>query len=106
MSSSVIAILWIIFTIGTWIAYHKIFSVYYFSISKGLMKEIITCAFVGILLTSLTLYFWWLTALIIIVVGIVISGKVDDSSKRKAIIIFFVILAIVIALSGIVAKSA
>lgn len=106
MSTSIGGILWIVFSVGVWVLYHKIFDVYYFNFSKGLVKELITSAFVGALLMSATLYLWWLSDIILIIAGIIVSGKTEDPRKKKTIIIVFVIIAIIIALAGISAKSA
>ncbi len=105
MSGTVIVILWIIFSIGTWIAYHKIFTVYYFSLSQGLMKELLLSAFIGGILTALTLYFWWVAAIILLLVGVGVSGKTENPSGKKAIMVVFVIAAIVVAIVGISYKS-
>lgn len=105
MGGTVVVILWIIFSIGTWIAYHKIFTVYYFSLSQGLMKELFLSAFIGGILTALTLYFWWVAAIILLLVGVGVSGKTENLSGKKAIMVVFVIAAIVVAIVGISYKS-
>lgn len=98
-------VLWIVFSIGVWAAYHKIFTVYYFSLSKGLMKELLVSAFLGAVLTALTLYLWWVTAIILLVVGVGVSGKTENPSGKKAIIGFFVIAAIAVSIVGIIYRS-
>lgn len=103
--SGIVAVLWIVFSIGVWIAYHKIFTVYYFSLSQGLMKELILSAFLGALLTALTLYFWWVTVIILLLVGVSVSGKTENPSGKKAIIVVFAVAAIVVAIVGINYKS-
>lgn len=106
VSTLVGGILWVIFSVGVWVLYHKLFDVYYFNFSKGLLKEVVTSAFVGVLLMSATLYLWWLSDIILIIAGIIVSEKTEDPRKKKTIIIVFVIFAIIIALAGISAKSA
>lgn len=101
MGGTVVVILWIIFSIGTWIAYHKTFTVYYFSLSRGLMKELLLSAFIGGILTVLTLYFWWVAAIILLLVGVGVSGKTEKPSGKKTIMVVFVIAAIVVAIVGI-----
>ncbi len=103
--SGITMVLWIVFTIGVWIVYHKIFTVYYFNLSQGLIKELILSAFAGIVLTGLTLYFWWITAIILLLVGLGASGKTENPSGKKAIITVFVIAAIAVAIVGINFKS-
>ena len=105
MSSMVMMILWIGFSIGAWVLYHKIFTVYYFSVTRGLMRELGTALIVGLVLTAITLYLWWLTALIIIFVGCSVAGKVEDAGKKKKIITAFIIVAVVVAFVGISVRS-
>lgn len=103
--SGIVTVLWIVFSIGVWITYHKIFSVYYFSLSQGLMKELFLSAFLGMILTVLTLYLWWLTAIILLLVGLGVSGKTENPSGKKAIMVVFAIVAVVVAIVGISFKS-
>lgn len=103
--SGIVVVLWIVFSIGVWITYHKIFTVYYFDLSQGLMKELILSAFLGGILTALTLYFWWITAIILLLVGVGVSGKTENLSSKKAIMVVFAIAAIVVAIVGINYKS-
>lgn len=97
--------LWIVFSIGVWILYHKIFTVYYFSLSQGLMKEFLISAFVGMLLTELTLYFWWLSAIILLLVGVGASGKAESPTGKKTVMAVFVAAAVIVAIVGIYSKS-
>lgn len=102
---NIVIVLWLVFSIGVWIVYHKIFTVYYFNLSQGLMKELILSAFLGALLTALTLYFWWIAAIILLLVGVGVSGKTENSSGKKAIMVVFCIAVIVVAIVGISYKS-
>lgn len=103
--SGVVVVLWVIFSIGVWVIYHKIFAVYYFNLSQGLIKEFLLSAFFGMILTGLTLYFWWLTAIILLLAGFGVSGKTENPSGKKAILVVFAIAAIVVAIVGINFKS-
>lgn len=103
--SGIVTVLWIVFSIGVWVIYHKIFTVYYFNLSQGLMKELFLSAFVGMILTGLTLHFWWLTAIILLLVGFGFSTKTENPSGKKVIIVVFAIAAIVVAIVGISTKS-
>lgn len=105
MSGTVVLVLWIAFSIGIWILYHKIFTVYYFSVSRGLMKELMVALMAGFGLTVVTLYLWWLSVLIILLVGIAVAGKAENSSSKKGIIIAFAVMAIVVAIVGISMRS-
>lgn len=105
MSGTVVLVLWIAFSIGIWILYHKIFTVYYFSVSRGLMKELMVALMAGFGLTVVTLYMWWLSVLIILLVGITVAGKAENSSSKKGIIITFAVMAIVVAIVGISMRS-
>ena len=48
MAGGILFGLWIFWTIALLILYHKVFTVYYFSLGNGLMKEIVTAFFLGI----------------------------------------------------------
>ncbi len=39
----ILAVIWLVLAIGNWIIYHKIFSVAYFDLGRGLMKEAVCC---------------------------------------------------------------
>ncbi len=98
---SLFGIVWIIWTIALLILYHKWFEVYYFSLGNGLLKELVTAAFLGIIMTGLTFYLWWLTAIIIIIIGLSLMGKTNS----KTPLIIAIILAIVISIMGINVKN-
>lgn len=101
----IVMVLWIVFSIGVWITYHKIFAVYYFNLSQGLMKELFLSALGGLILTGLTLNYWWIAAIILLLVGLGVSGKTENPSGKKAIMVAFAIAAIVVAIIGISTKS-
>ena len=77
--------------------YHKIFTVYYFDLGHGLLKELGVSFILGLIMTALTFYFWWLTAIIIIVVGLAFKAK----SSSNAPFIIAVVLAVIVAFLGI-----
>lgn len=104
MGEGTLFVLWAFFTIFALVIYHKIFAVYYFNLSRGIMSELFGAVCVGGLLAALSIYLWWLTAIIIVVVGLVTAGKVTDSSMKKVIMIVFVVIAIIISIVGISAK--
>ena len=97
MSESVLAILWLGWTIALLILYHKVFSVYYFNLSRGLMKEIIGACFLGGIMTGVTLSCWYVSAIIIIIIGLSVSGKM----KSKAPVIVAIICAIIVSFMGV-----
>ena len=99
--SGVVTVLWVVYSIGVWIVYHKIFEVYYFNLAQGLMKELFLSAFLGLILTGLTLSLWWLAAIILLLVGLGVSGKAQTPSGKHTIIALFVIAAIIISIVGI-----
>lgn len=71
--SNMFFILVVICTLFCWIIYHKIFTVYYADVGKGLLNEFITSAILGTVLAMLILIlfvkFWYI---IIALLGIVI----------------------------------
>lgn len=94
---NMVGIIWIIWTVALLVFFHKIFTVYYFNLSLGLLKELLFAAILGAMMTGLTLYFWWLTAIIIILFGI---GTAKKTSSSLALI-GCIILAVIIAVMGI-----
>lgn len=100
MYAIVFMILWLIWTIVCFIAYHKIFSVYYFSLFYGLVKEIFFCSFAGALLSGLTIMISTPLAIGIIIVGFIVSRNLDSTFARNACFAICVLLALIIFLSG------
>jgi hypothetical protein len=97
----ILGITWLFWIVALLVFYHKVFTVYYFSLGNAIMKELFVAAFIGGIMALLTLSLWWLTAIIIIVVGLVNMGK----SGNKAHIVVAVILAIAISIIGISATG-
>ena len=100
MDTAVLGVLWLVFTIGAWVLYHKIFTVYYFDVSKGLFREFFGAMMVGLLLTGITLYLWWLTAIIFIITGLALAGKIENPSIKITVIVIFIIIAIIVSVVG------
>lgn len=101
MSSGILFVIWLFYVIAILVLYHKVFDVYYFDLGHGIMKEIVTACFVGLLLTGITMKWWYIAVAIIILCGLSCMGKVEDSSAKKVIAAIFVVIAIVIAVMGI-----
>ena len=99
MSESVLGILGIGWTIALLIMYHKVFSVYYFNLSRGLMKEVVGACMLGAIMAGVTLAYWYVSAVIIIVIGLSVSSKM----KSKVPIIIAVICAIFLSFVGFTA---
>jgi hypothetical protein len=93
----ILGIIWLFWIVALLVFYHKVFTVYYFSLGNAIMKELLIAAFIGGIMTLLTLSLWWLTAIIIIIVGLVNMGK----SGNKSHIVVAIILAILISIFGI-----
>ena len=98
---TLLLIVWLAWVIALLVLYHTVFTVYYFSLGKGVMKELIGAVICGTVMTALTFYFWWVTALIILGIGLVNMSR----SGEKYHIIVAVIIAIVIAIIGMSIKS-
>ncbi|MBQ7148983.1 MAG: hypothetical protein IJR96_09560 [Pseudobutyrivibrio sp.] len=90
-------IVWLVWVVALEYLYHKVFTVYYFSLGQGLQKELVGAFFLGIIMTGLTFYLWWLTAIIIVAVGIANMSKTGNKSH----IIIAIVLAIVVAILGL-----
>ena len=94
------AIVWLAWVIALLYLYHKVFTVYYFSLGNGLLKELISAGIIGIFMTALTLYLWWVTDIIVILFGIANMSKTGSKSH----IIAAIIVSIVIAVLGIAVR--
>lgn len=68
-------ILTVAYAIAGLIIYHKLFTVYYFSLSQGCFKEIVIALFVGMLLAAATIVYWYIAIPIIILVLIAIFKR-------------------------------
>ena len=101
MSGTIYGIVWIVWVVALLYLYHKVFTVYYFSLGNGIMKELVTAAFLGIIMTALTFYLWWLTAIIILGFGFANMQK----SGNKTFMIIAVVAAIIVAILGISLRS-
>lgn len=91
--------IWIVFTILAFVMYHKIFDVVYLSL-RGLLYELLGCAFVGCILTYLILNFWEITLMLIILAGLFGIIYCKSSTSRIAVGIITIILAIMIVFTG------
>lgn len=90
----------VFYTIAAFVFYHKVFTVYYFSLGNGLLREIICCILVGVFLAGLTLKFSGISALIVVLIGLGMSGKSYSSEGKAGIIAVSVIAAILILITG------
>lgn len=68
-------VLTIAYAIASLIIYHKLFTVFYFDVSMGCGKEVVTALFVGLILAALTIYFWYVSIPIIILVLIALFKR-------------------------------
>lgn len=92
--------MWIGYAIlGLWV-YHKVFTVYYASASNGLMKELVSAAFFGFIMTIITLHFWKFSIVALLILGLMLAAKAEDKSKKITIIVVFIVISIFIGMMG------
>lgn len=96
----ILTILIIGWGIACFVFYHKVFTVYYFSLSRGLMEEILWCGFLGYILASLTLKFSTPLAIGLIIAGWLLTRNIDSATLRNICFSLFAVAAIVIFFSG------
>lgn len=101
----IVIIVWIVYTVICEIIYHKIFNVYYFSLSKGCLTELTGCGIAAAVLTGLTMYIYIPLAIIVIALGIAIpivvpAMKHGDMPGKVLIRVIAVILTFCILLAG------
>lgn len=93
----ILGFVWIAWIIALLVLYHKVFTVYYFNLGDGLLREFVTALILGLIMAGLTFYLWWLTAIIIIAIGFAAMGKLNSNTP----LIIAVVLAIIVAILGI-----
>ena len=100
MYQIVLGVLTVGWGIACFVFYHKVFTVYYFSLSRGLMKVILWCAFFGFLLAGLTLKFSTPLAICLIIVGWSLTRNIDSPALRNICFALFAVVAVVVFFSG------
>lgn len=88
--------LWIFWAIAYLVFYHKIFRVYYFDLTRGIIQELFTASIVATVMLIITLKFWWIAAIVVIIIGLSASAKAEN----KGPLVIAVIVAVVIAILG------
>lgn len=68
-------VLAIVSAIFVWIAYHKIFRVFYFDLSRGCIVEIIVSLFCGAALAYLIMNYWFIAVPILVLVILGMAKK-------------------------------
>lgn len=94
-------ILVMIFSIATWVTYHKIFDVAYFDLGRGLLKEFVGCFICGVILTALAVKFWWIIDILIVIVGLLMMLKFRRKEHKIIVLICVGIIAIIVGVIGI-----
>ncbi len=106
VASSVVLIMWIIYSLLFLVIYHKIFSVLYFNLFNGILREFIIAVFTGAIMTGATLWFWQIAVVIILVIGFLAANSAGNPLGKMPVIVIFVILAGVVGIMGYKVKSA
>lgn len=89
-------IMWLVFSITILIIYHKLFRVYYFSVTKGLADEILKSLLLGLFLTFLTIIYFKVALVIIAITGLICLFGCENKNLRVGIIILFTVCGITI----------
>lgn len=71
----VAGIIWIACSFAVWIIYHRLFSVVYFDVANGCLKEIIISGIIGAILAGLILLYWYIAVPLVIFVIIALLKK-------------------------------
>ena len=100
MTMGIAGVLLVVWAIALFVMYHKIFTVFYFDLTRGIGKEIMWCLIGSCILTALTIYFYWVIAIVVAIAGVVLSFKTEDTTKKIYIIVAFIVLAVVVGLIG------
>ncbi len=73
--SILMIILTVVYAVVGLIIYHKLFSVIYFGLGNGCLKEIAVALFIGMALAALTMAFWYISIPVIALVLFAIFKK-------------------------------
>lgn len=88
--------LWIFWAVAYLVFYHKVFRVYYFDLTRGIIQELFTASIVATVMLIITLKFWWIAAIVVIIIGLSASAKAEN----KGPLVIAVIVAIIISVLG------
>ena len=86
--------------VGLFIIYAVLAFVFSYNAVDGVVGALVSCIFIGALLTGLTLYFWKVALVIIILVGLGKIMECESSEGRIAVGIITVIVAVMIVVAG------
>lgn len=100
LSNTVAMIYWIFYTIALLVLYHKVFSVYYFNLKQGLLKELVTSAITGLILTAMSLYYWIIGIIVIMCLALMCVAKIQSPTGKKIIMVIAIIASIMVAIVG------
>jgi hypothetical protein len=80
--SNGIAILVVVFTIINMVIYHKCFSVVYFDLGKGIMRELVFAVLIAWGETALVVKFGKIIVVVVIVVAVILSIVKKNNNKK------------------------
>ena len=64
MADTIFVILWFICSLAVWVIYHRLFSIWYFDLFNGCLKEIITAGVIGAVLAAIIIRFWFIAIIV------------------------------------------
>lgn len=67
--------IWFACSVALLYIYHKLFSVIYFNLASGCLKEIIVCGILGAILTGLIMAYWYIAIPLVILLLIAFTKK-------------------------------
>lgn len=98
--SYTLLVVWAAWAIACFVFYHKIFSVYYFDLFRGIYKELFWCSLIAALLAGVTFLFSTPLAIIMIIVGWILTRKIDSTVLRTSTFLLCIAAAAVIFFTG------
>lgn len=74
MAGWLIGLLWVVYAVLFFVAYHKIFNVVYFDLGKGCLGEIISVVFGGMVMIFLWGSYWVVALIVTLVLLFIVFG--------------------------------
>ncbi len=101
LSTGATFVFWLFYTVLILVAYHKLFAVVYFDTVKGLLKEFIIAAIVGIILTGISLSKPIVGIIVIIIVALIGIAKVQSGGGKAVIVILTIVACVIVGVVGL-----
>lgn len=105
MYTGVSAFLFLFWMAAVLMLYHKVFTVFYFDLGKGLMKEIVGAFFLACGLTYLTAKIWWVILIISLIAAAILFFGAENPNTKSIGVVVCLVIAFVVTVVGVGTKN-